>query len=95
MNAIGFNFVKKFNNNELETKTFFRYKGKEYYIYFFRYESGTVLYSVCPYGFHASGSMNIDKVTSKYISLYDYNMMSQRTSYKMSLDEIEFFTPEQ
>jgi hypothetical protein len=94
MNVIEFNFVKKFNNNELEDKTYFRYKGKEYSFNKYAYDSGIVVYSVHPHTFHSLGGMNVDKVTSKYISLYDYNMMSQRTNYKMALDEIKFFTPE-
>lgn len=90
------NFVKNFNNNKLEDKTFFVYKNEKYSLDKYIYSDGkTIIYSVHPYGYHSSGSMNVDKVTSKYISLYSYDMMKNRTSYKMSLDEIEIFTPEQ
>lgn len=34
--------------------------------------------------------MNIDKVSSKYISLYSFDMMRQKTIYKMDLSEMEF-----
>ena len=32
--------------------------------------------------------MNIEKVTNKYISLYGYDMMTQRTTYKMSIADM-------
>jgi hypothetical protein len=35
-------------------------------------------------------TMNIDKVTKQYVSLYSYDMMTQRTSYKMALSEMVF-----
>ena len=34
------------------------------------------------------GGMNVDKITNKYITLYDYNMMGQKTSYKMEISKI-------
>ena len=35
-------------------------------------------------------TMNINKVTKQYVSLYTYDMMNQRTSYKMALSEMVF-----
>jgi len=32
--------------------------------------------------------MNVKKVTKQYITLYTFDMMSQRTTYKMALDKI-------
>jgi len=32
--------------------------------------------------------MNVSKITSRYISLYTFDMMDQRTTYKMALDKI-------
>ena len=32
--------------------------------------------------------MNVSKITSRYISLYTFDMMDQRTTYKMALDRI-------
>jgi len=34
-------------------------------------------------------SMNILKATKQYITLYDYNMMGVRSSYKMAIDKIQ------
>ena len=33
--------------------------------------------------------MNVKKVTKQYITLYTFDMMSQRTTYKMALDKIQ------
>ena len=35
------------------------------------------------------GSMNVEKITDKYITLYSYDMMSQKSTYKMAIDLIE------
>ena len=32
--------------------------------------------------------MNVDKITNKYITLYDFNMMGQKSSYKMEISKI-------
>lgn len=40
------------------------------------------------------GGMNVDKITNKYISLFSYDMMDQKTTYKMSIAEIEIKTNE-
>ncbi|MDB4277039.1 hypothetical protein N9864_00790 [bacterium] len=34
-------------------------------------------------------SMNVEKITDKYVTLYSYDMFSQKTTYKMSIDLIE------
>ena len=34
-------------------------------------------------------SMNVEKITDKYLTLYSYNMFSQKTTYKMAIDLIE------
>ena len=33
--------------------------------------------------------MNVLKTTKQYITLYDYNMMGVRSSYKMAIDKIQ------
>jgi hypothetical protein len=43
-------------------------------------------YSVAKNSFN---SMNVEKITDKYITLYSYDMMSQRSTYKMAIDLIE------
>lgn len=34
-------------------------------------------------------TMNVEKITDKYLTLYSYDMMSQKTTYKMAIDLIE------
>ena len=34
-------------------------------------------------------SMNVDKITKQYITLYDYNLFSVRSTYKIPINKIE------
>ena len=86
--AVEFNLVKKLNNGELGEETRFLYNGTEYILSKYTYGSGDVFYSIGER--ITQRSMNVDKVTSRYISLYTYDMMNQRTSYKMALSEMVF-----
>ena len=88
MNGIEFNFVGKYNNGTLESGIPFTYKGKEYKTHVFTYSRDTN-YSIGRAELFAS-TMNIEKVTKQYVSLYSYDMMTQRTSYKMALSEMIF-----
>jgi hypothetical protein len=88
MNGIEFNFVGKYNNGTLESGILFTYKGIKYKTYMFTY-SRDITYSIGR-GELFGSTMNIDKVTKQYVSLYSYDMMNQRTSYKMALSEMVF-----
>jgi hypothetical protein len=88
MNGIEFNFVGKYNNGTLESGIPFTYKGREYKTYMFTYSKETS-YSIGRAELFGS-TMNIEKVTKQYISLYSYDMMNQRTIYKMALAEMVF-----
>ena len=33
-------------------------------------------------------SMNVDKITTQYITLYDYNLMGQRSSFKLPIAQM-------
>ena len=61
----------------------FIYKGKEYKLNLFEQDLRTV-----SDGMIFGKSMNVNKVTDKYVSLFTFDMMDQRTNYKMSLSEI-------
>ena len=82
--AVEFNLVKKLNNGELGEKTRFAYNGNEYFLTKHTYGNGDVLYSI----HNKMSSMNIGKVTSRYISLYTYDMMGQRSSFKLPVDSM-------
>lgn len=70
------------------SKMIFEYKGKEYKIICWK-SGDTLYYSVYLNEPHSLNGMNVDKISNKYISLYTYDMMKNKTKYKMSLEEIE------
>ena len=66
--------------------TFF-YKGNEYnFRCYFVSSSGEKDFTVERVGDVRSG-MNVGKITRKYITLYTYDMMDQKSTYKMSLED--------
>ena len=68
----------------------FIYKGEKYKLHKFTYSKGKeTSYSIGRAELFGS-TMNIDKVTKRYISLYTYDMMGTRTTYKMALEEMLF-----
>ena len=84
--AVEFNLVKKLNNGSLGKETRFAYNGIEYILSKYTYGSGDVFYSIGER--ITQRSMNVDKVTSRYISLYTYDMMSNRTNFKLPVSDI-------
>lgn len=89
MNGLEFNFVKKYNNNELEDGIKFMYLNKEYKLHKLVYGEGLdrVSYSISDNTLFGN-SMNVEKVSKQYISLYSYDMMKQRTSYKLPIADM-------
>jgi len=70
------------------------YKGRNYeFRCFYVSERFEKSYSIEPAHRLLSG-MNVDKITNKYISLFSYDMMNQKSTYKMSIAEIEIKTNE-
>jgi hypothetical protein len=88
MNAIEFKLIEKMNTNVLEEKTHFEYKGKQYTLYKLTYGKDNEKVSYSIWGVYHT--MNIDKVTSKYLRLYTFDMMDQKSTYNMALTEIKF-----
>jgi hypothetical protein len=84
--AVEFNLVKKLNNGELGEETRFLYNGTEYILNKYVYNSGDIMHSI--YERRIGRGMNVGKVTSRYISLYTYDMMSQRTNFKLPVSDI-------
>ena len=80
-------FIDKVNGLSRDDEFKFTYKSKEYkFKCFDKSERFGDSFAVSN-GIYSS--MNVDKITKQYVTLYDYNMMSQRTTYKMAIDEIE------
>jgi hypothetical protein len=89
MNGLEFNFVKKYNNNELVDGMIFAYLGSEYKLHKLVYGEGLdrVAYSISDNTLFGN-SMSVEKVSKQYISLYSYDMMKQRTSYKLPIEDM-------
>ena len=89
MNGIEFEFVKKYNNNELEDGLKFVYLGTEYRLHKIVYGENLdkVIYSISDNTLFGH-SMSIEKISKQYISLFSYDMMKQRTSYKLPIEQM-------
>ncbi len=67
----------------LENDQWFTYKGNDYKLLIWDdIESKSVTMG------NWGKLMNIDKVTDKYVNLFTFDMMAQRSNYKMALSEI-------
>jgi len=85
-------FIDKVNALSQDGEFKFTYKFKEYtFKCFDKSERFGNSFSVSNKFF---SSMNVDKITKQYVTLYDYNMVSQRSTYKMAIDEIELVVEE-
>lgn len=63
------------------------YNGKAFKIRCYADYKGEKSYAIFEDRVFGKG-MNVSKITSRYISLYAFDMMDQRTTYKMALDRI-------
>jgi hypothetical protein len=79
--------IKSLNEGE---NFIFTYNGKNYefncYSVSERFGNS---YSVREANKILGGSMNVDKVTKQYITLYDYNLFLVRSTYKIPVNKIE------
>lgn len=81
--------------NELKKegdKFIFSYNEKDYEFYCHSYsEKFGPNFSVHEANSFLGRSMNVDKVTSKYITLYDYNLFSVRSTFKIPISKIKVY----
>jgi hypothetical protein len=89
MNGLEFEFVKKYNSNVLENGLKFIYLGTEYRLHKIVYGENLdkVIYSISDNTLFGN-SMSIEKVSKQYISLFSYDMMKQRSSYKLPIEQM-------
>ena len=82
---------KKIKSLEREGDKFLlTYNGKDYEFYCHSYsEKFGPSFSIHKSGSFLGGSMNVDKVTKQYITLYNYNLFSVRSTYKIPINKIE------
>jgi len=71
----GGKFVFEYNEKKYEFRCYAEYNGKK-------------SFSVSQHDRFIGQTMNVDKVTSQYITVYDYNLFNQRSTFKIPLPEI-------
>ena len=81
---------KKIKGLKEGDKFIFTYGDKNYEFYCHSYlENYGPSFSIHESGSFLGRSMNVDKVTKKYITLYDYNLFSIRSTFKIPINSIE------
>ena len=77
--------IKSLNDGESFN---FIYKDKEYEFCCYSYSNEKKHYSVRDASSFLGAGMNVEKITKKYISLYDYNLFNVRSTYKIPVNNI-------
>ena len=67
----------------------FNYKDKKYEFCCYSYSDEKKHYSVRDASSFLGEGMNVEKITKKYISLYDYNLFNVKSTYKIPVNKIE------
>jgi len=79
--------IKSLNEGE---SFIFTYDGKDYEFNCYSVsERFGKSYSVRKANYLLGQSMNVDKITNKYITLYDYNLFSVKSTYKIPVNKIK------
>lgn len=72
-------------------KLVFTYRDTDYEITLHKFTSGDS-FSIAKWGEFMGRSMNIKTIGSKFITMYSYDLMNTRTTYKMAYDEMNVMT---
>ncbi len=86
------NVLKTIKNLKPEEKINIFYNDKEYEFCCYSYSDEKKHYSVRDASSFLGAGMNVEKITKKYISLYDYNLFNVRSTYKIPVNEITIKT---
>ena len=73
--------LKAINGLKEDQELSIQYKGKTYIVSAYSYYKDKIAYSV----WSGLKGMNVDKVGKTSLTLYSYDMMSTKTTYRMSL----------
>ena len=72
-----------------DEKINFVYDGKKYFIDCFHiYKDGSKSFSISSDDEYSAKHMNVKNITKKYINLYTFDMMQNKTNYKMEIEKI-------
>ena len=83
-------FISKVEALREEESFTFKYKNQMYSLKCYSiYDDGRRSYAVDKVGAYGYGGMNVSKVGPTSLSLYTYDMMNQRSTYKMDLSTIQ------
>ena len=83
------NLSKSIKSLKEDEKINFVYDGKKYFIdCFYIYKDGSKSFSVSSNDECSKKHMNVKNITKKYINLYTFDMMQNRTNYKMQIEKI-------
>lgn len=83
------NLIKSIKSLKEDEKINFVYDGKKYFIDCFHiYKNDSKFFSVCLSDECSKKHMNVKNITKKYINLYTFDMMQNRTNYKMEIEKI-------
>ena len=74
-------------NLDQNDRLLFTYRDTDYEITLHKFTSGDQ-FSIAKWGEVLGRSMNIETVGSKFITMYSYDLMDTRTTYKMAYDEM-------
>ena len=87
----GKEIIKRMNGLLEEDKFTFKYKNEVYYLKCYSiYDDGRKSYAIDKVSHYGSG-MNIDKIGPTTLELYTYDMMGQRSTYKMDMSLMELY----
>ena len=82
---------EKINNLKQGEKFIFTYEGKNYEFYCFVYSKKFGPdFSINEANSFGGRSMNVSKITNKYITLYDYNLFKVKSTYKIPVSKISW-----
>ena len=70
------------------TKIYFKYNNAKYSIK--KIDNGLTLVGKEGSSIFSYDCMNVDKCTDKYLTVYSYNMMYQKSVFKFPIDKMEF-----
>ena len=93
---VGKEIIERMNGLSEEGKFTFSYKNQVYSLKCYSvYDDGRRSYAIDKVGSWGYGGMNIDKIGPTSLSLYTYDMMNQRSTYKMDMSLMEVITPKE
>jgi len=90
----GKEIVKTMEGLSEDGKFTFKYNNETYQLRCYTvFDDGTKSYSVDKVGSYGYGGMNVGKIGPTVLELYTYDMMGQRSTYKMNMSLMEVLTP--